>query len=117
MLNGQRVLVVDGSSETQEVLSTVFGPRGTQVERVPHRNRVVATPTQQPDVVVIDMETAQVGGCGANAWDGVPQVIIGAADVSPPDSPRDNDSHCYLEKPFRYPELIQAVERLLAVKS
>ena len=116
MPNGQRVLVVDGFSETQEVLRTVFGPRGTQVERVPHRNRVVATPAEQPDVVVIDMETAQADDCGGSAWEGVPQVIIGAADVSPLDSPRDNDRHCYLEKPFRYPDLIQAVERLLAVK-
>ena len=109
MPNGQRVLVVDGFSETQEVLRTVFGPRGTEVERMD-----LATPAAQPDVVVIDVETAHPSEC--SAWDGVPQVIIGSADVSPLDSPRDNDRHCYLEKPFRYPELIQAVERLLAVK-
>ncbi len=116
MPNGQRVLVVDSFSETQEVLRTVFGPRGTRVERVSHRNRVATTPAEQPDVVVIDVETTQAGECSGTAWNDVPQVIIGAADVSPLDSPRGNDRHCYLEKPFRYPELIQAVERLLAVK-
>lgn len=111
MVSGQRVLVVDGMHEIQEVLETVLAPRGMRVDWV--RSQSQATPGERadrPDLLVIDAEASPSASAGANrVWKNVPQVILGGEDVAMV----FNDKHTRLAKPFQFPELIRAIERLL----
>lgn len=124
----QRVLVVDGPWETEEVLKAVLEPRGLHVERVrggpaPHAGRN-ASPAR---VVVIHGEEHPDFQDASGSWGDTPRVIIGSADQ--PNSPTEGESvprgvpsqnsdppaeHHHLPFPFQYRDLIQTVERLLA---
>lgn len=105
---GQRVLVIDGPTETEEVLRAVLEPRGLEVNRVrahaPH-----AVPSNPASLVVLH-EDDWPADRHSGAWENVPRVIIGSAAV--PDS--SDGEACYLQKPYHYGELIRAIERLLA---
>jgi len=113
VVNVQRVLVVDGMSETEEVLRAVLEPRGLQVERIRRR---ATTPDPSPDkpapsLVVLE-EDHTVSPSADVAWRGTPRVIIGTADVAARRTAADPDAS-FLPKPFRYQELIHAIDRLL----
>lgn len=114
MVHGQRVLIVDGMHEIQEVLETVLAPRGLRVDWV--RSQAETLPGEradQPDILVIDAEASPFASAGANrVWKNVPQVILGAEDTEP----NFNARHTHLSKPFQFPELIRAIERLLPAK-
>ena len=110
MSHGQRVLVVDGLSEVQEVLQAVLEPRGLRVDWVRNHVHSPSSPAQnRPDLVILDAE-AIPDDLPPDDWAGVPQVIIGgvAQAVSPLGPQRQ-----YLNKPFQYTELIRAIEQLL----
>jgi CheY-like chemotaxis protein len=115
VVHGQRVLIVDGMHEIQEVLETVLAPRGLRVDWV--RSQVQTLPGEradQPDILVIDAEASPHASAGANrVWKNVPQVILGAEDGNP----HTNVQHAHLAKPFQFPELIRAIERLLPKKA
>ncbi|MDB5391882.1 MAG: hypothetical protein JWM11_7528 [Planctomycetaceae bacterium] len=115
MIHGQRVLIVDGMHEIQEVLETVLAPRGLRVDWV--RSQVQTLPGEradQPDILVIDAEASPFASAGANrVWNNVPQVILGGEDRESHSSGR----HTHLSKPFQFPELIRAIERLLPKRS
>lgn len=114
MSHGQRVLVVDGLSDVQEVLQAVLEPRGLQVDWVRGQvQRHSSTSSGRPDILVIDAEAAPAAEREADNWDGVPQVIIGSQRVPSPAKPAFVPNRQYLSKPFQYSELIQAIERLL----
>ncbi len=101
-----RVLLIDGSSETETVLRAVLEPRGTSVSRT----RSHTTQRTQPppaDVVVLDLDDPQENPDAA--WTAVGRVLIGSTQLIPNDP-----TVRFLEKPFHYPELIRAVEDLLA---
>lgn len=118
MINGQRVLVVDGLSDTQEVLQTILEPRGLSVERLD--NPLSTGPRiagLRPDLVVIDVDSAISEQSSNQQWQGVPQVLIGSARGPQRDRLSTANGGCYLQKPFQYPELIQAVEQILAASS
>ncbi len=101
-----RVLLIDGSSETETVLRAVLEPRGTSVSRTrSHAAQRVQTP--QADVVVLDLDEPQDGA--EIAWTATGRVLLGSAHFVPNDP-----TVRFLEKPFQYPELIRAVEDLLA---
>lgn len=105
MVSGQRVLLIDGLSETEQVLKAVLEPRGLRVDRI--RGAAPASaPLAEPAVVVFHDEYP-----GSNALDGVPRVIIGAS-VSDTETPSEVSQH--LPHPFHYRELIHAIESLLA---
>ncbi len=123
MAVGHEVLVVDGLSETEAVLRAVLEPRGWRVNRIRRQTENsfpadrprfdVAQSTIPPRVVVIHANDADDGHLAAESWNLIPQVVIGPAKTaSNCDSDRTNGNQ-YLEKPFQYPELIQAIERLL----
>jgi CheY-like chemotaxis protein len=102
---GQSILVVDGLSETTEVLKAVFEPRGHSVSRI-RQTQLDARSAAQPGVVVwhandVDDETRQW------RFDSVPHIVIGKASVS--DSPQTRR----FSQPFQYRELLQAVESAL----
>lgn len=111
MASAQRVVVVDGLAETEEVLKAVLEPRGLSVERVrAHASHSVNRPAETPNLVVLHADDAVPAR--RPAWDGVPRVIIGSASVPGCDHAR-GDSR-YLQKPFCYRELIRAIDELLA---
>ena len=117
MVNGQRVLVVDGMHETQEVLQTVLAPRGMRVDWVrSHVQQLPGSGSGRPDILVIEATAMPVAGTAKNRdWKNVPKVILGADEAT---SNSDSDArHAYLESPFQFPDLIQAIERLLPVKA
>lgn len=108
MANPERVLVVDGISETAEVLRAVLEPRGLQVERVRgHRLQDVEN-RRSPSVVILHEESAPAAG----RWPGVPRVIIGSCQPGEDGAPANGSRR--LAGPFQYPELIAAIEDLLA---
>jgi DNA-binding response OmpR family regulator len=117
--NGQRVLVVDGLSETEEVLKAVLEPRGLKVDRIRTRRLTSSqyttsaranTAAPQVQVVVLHEEEVTLEGNVAqrDSWGQTPRVIIGSAKVA-----ATGAGEHYLQKPFQYRELIQAIERLL----
>lgn len=117
MVSGQRVLVVDGLSETEEVLRAVLEPRGLRVERVrTNEHREEKSSDEPPRVVVIHIDEAHRSRNAADRnWADVPRVVIGSGDLGEADDlggPRQ-----FLQKPFQYRELIQAIDSLLADKA
>ena len=112
MIHGQHVLVMDGLSETEDVLKAVFEPRGLQVHRVCGNGNCEPVQTANPpSLVVIHSEELQNRPREVKRFKNVPRVIIGTADL--PASQNLADGDYYLKQPFQYQELIQAIERLL----
>ncbi len=120
MSNRECILVVDEVSDTAEVLQAVLEPRGVTVNRVA-RWCQTETPTAEnrPAVVVFDAESLDGGApAGQSNWQGVPQIIIGTMRVAGSsdrsDAVGDESSRCYLQKPFQFSELVQAIEMVIA---
>jgi len=108
-----RILLVNGQTETEEVLRAVLGPKGMTVESVDERQDHTQNADQpQPNVIVLHQEEpAQAATNRMQNWNNVPRVVIGAARIN---SGRDmTDRQQYLQAPFQYGDLIQAVENLL----
>lgn len=105
---GQSILVVDGLSETTEVLKAVFEPRGHAVCRV-RQTQFDAESTAQPGVVVWHAGDVEEAAPQSKAWrfESVPHIVIGKASIS--DSPQTKR----FSEPFQYRELLQAVESAL----
>jgi CheY-like chemotaxis protein len=103
------VLVIDGTSDTEAVLKAVLEPRGTQVERT--RGPVLqrrTTESNAPHVVVIDLDD-EAANQTASCFEESHRILIGSAKT-----PVDNRDR-FLAKPFQYPELLRAIEDLLAL--
>jgi DNA-binding NtrC family response regulator len=112
-----RVLVVDGLSETEEVLRAVLEPKGLEVDRVRgvdsgvfSRERLAAK--VRPSLVVLHLEDGPTPIPASDAWQDVPRIVIGATKEA--SSSRPAPAEHFLEKPFQYGELIRTIERLLA---
>ncbi|HUE12529.1 MAG TPA: hypothetical protein VMR25_00070 [Planctomycetaceae bacterium] len=117
MTLAQRVLVVDGLAETEEVLRAVLEPKGLEVDRI----RGAGTgefasgnlaAKRRPSLVVLHVEDGPDQIPTSDGWQNVPRILIGATKA-PGHSRRAAVEH-YLEKPFQYGELIRTIERLLA---
>lgn len=114
MASGQRVLVVDGLSETEEVLRAVLEPRGLIVDRVRgYQNDHKPPGNGSPHVVVLHDGDTEAAHTRLESWSDVPRVIIGSAHIPAPLGTSHSACDQYLQKPFQYGELIQAIERLL----
>lgn len=113
MTNGQRVLVVDGLAETEQVLKAVLEPQGLKVNRIrTHFPQDVPSPLP-PHVVILHEDPSDEFPAQAESWADVPRVIIGSVAVSRSEAPKSGPREQYLSQPFHYGELIQAVETLL----
>jgi DNA-binding NtrC family response regulator len=113
----QRVLVVDGLAETEQVLRAVLEPKGLEVDRIRGgetgefaRSQLAAK--QPPSVVVLHVEEGLEHTSTTDNWQGVPRILIGASKAI--ETTHRTTSEHYLEKPFHYGELIRTIERLLA---
>ena len=115
MASGQRIVVVGGLSETEQVLKAVLEPRGLHVERVRECTDSGAhAPTSTPRLVVFHDDEPSASPSSrvrVEKWEEVPHVIIGSAEFTDTEPPGPNGQ--FLQKPFHYRELIQAIERLL----
>ena len=127
MSNRERVLVVDEISDTAEVLQAVLEPRGVTVNRVSRWGQnEFPTVENRPSVVVYDVESLADGALPASGnWHGVPQIIIGTIRLPKSDGAKSDRKEPaapdvqrrYLQKPFQFAELIQAIEALIAPRA
>ena len=116
MTPAQRVLVVDGLAETEEVLKAVLEPKGLTVDRIRRpatgeldKGKLAAK--RRPSVVVLHVEDEPSPMPTPEGWQDVPRILIGATKTGGPHHLAAVDH--YLEKPFQYGELIRTIERLL----
>ena len=100
--SGQRILVVDGLTETTEVLKAVFEPLGHSVHRV-RQAQLTATDSRRPNVVVWHADESADGGPRPRFAD-VPQIVIGKARLN------SAAATPHFVEPFHYVELLQAIE-------
>ena len=120
---GQRVLVVDGLSETEEVLRAVLEPRGLEVDRIRAGRLREFAAKRRPSVVVVHVDDEP--SPTPERWPDVPRILIGATQTpvrtqnGNGNGNGDGNGHGdhYLEKPFHYGELIRAIERALAAEN
>lgn len=115
--SGQRVLVVDESSDTAEVLKAVLEPRGMRVDRA---FRAVGSGAHHPSappaglsLVVLDEESIASGAVDPQGWGDVPRIIIGRISIPSPQSPGKGAPERHLQKPFHYAELVRAIDSLI----
>lgn len=113
------VLVVDEISDTADVLQAVLEPRGVAVNRVRRLMEPAARDAAgRPSVMVLDAESL----CGSalpsgSDWKNIPQVIIGTIRITGPETADERQAspeRRYLQKPFQFAELVQAIESLIA---
>ena len=105
MSHSSSILVVDGPSETTEVLRAVFEPRGHAVDRV----RQSQLPSVSSPRVVVWHSSESEEASAADRFAGVPRVVIGRTRVAESVS----GTHRF-SQPFEYGELLGAIESLLA---
>jgi CheY-like chemotaxis protein len=108
----QRVLVVDGLSETEEVLRAVLEPRGLMVDRIRSAATEELAAKRRPSVMVLHVDQVPSPATRPADWQNVPRIVIGAAKIDDACEPAAGEH--YLEQPFQYGELIRTIERLLA---
>lgn len=101
------ILVVDGLSETTDVLKAVFEPRGHAVDRV-RQSQLSSRSLMSPRIVVWhanESESAHLAG----RFPGIPRIFIGRADC-----PASDGESQRFSQPFEYCELLRSIETLLA---
>jgi hypothetical protein len=108
----KRVLVVDGLSETEEVLRAVLEPRGLSVDRIRSAAAEELAARRRPSVMVLHLDEDPAPAASPAGWQNVPRIVIGATKVADTGPPACGEH--YLEQPFQYGELIRTIERLLA---
>jgi DNA-binding NtrC family response regulator len=115
--NRERILVVDEVADTAEVLQAVLAPRGLTVNRVRRLDQTVSPAGEsRPAVMVLDAESFGTTSIVPGAqWQDVPQVIIGTVRFTQATTAESTDSdRRYLQKPFQFAELVQAIEALIS---
>jgi DNA-binding NtrC family response regulator len=100
-----RVLLIDGSADTEAVVRAVLEPRGMSVSRT-RSHGDWTRPETTPDVVVVDLD--DVAETSETVFEEAGQILIGSTRVEV-----SNPRVRFLEKPFHFPELIQVLEDLL----
>ena len=107
---GQSILVIDGLSETTDVLKAVFEPRGLSVNRV-RQTQLDVTPQAQPDVIVWHANDSD-GRDPHSRFARVPRIVIGKIREA-----ESSHSARQISPPFHYGELLQAIESALQTDS
>ena len=116
-----RVLIVDRSRESRDLLSTLLERRGAEVleARGAARGAVIAA-TQKPDLIVVDAEAADPLAdeqsaaklAAAAARNACPIVVLGTFRRSA--SPFGAGQ--FVAKPYHYGALIRRIEELLGAR-
>jgi hypothetical protein len=108
----QHVLVVDGLSETEEVLRAVLEPRGLLVDRIRSAATDELAAHVRPSVMVLHVDEDPAPTAAPEGWQRVPRIVIGSTKIN--DACETCAGEHYLEQPFQYGELIRTIEQLLA---
>ena len=103
---GHSILVVDGLSETTDVLKAVFEPRGHSVNRV-RQTQLDLSPPPWPSVIVWHANESG-DGLSSPRFASVPQIVIGKTRV-----PESSHTTRQILQPFHYGDLLQAIESAL----
>jgi DNA-binding response OmpR family regulator len=116
MRSNLKVLVVEDDPTVQEVLTTLLGFEGCEVEVAPDGEAgLAAAARMQPDVVLLDIMMPGMDGyavCRALKADpDPPKVVMVTAKTSAADERKGIDvgADAYLRKPFSPIELLRAV--------
>ncbi len=116
MVNRTNVMLVDGLTETEEVLKAVLEPRGMLVTRVRSTHSTNPLVSHEAPSVVVLHESERLQGPSSQGltspapWGNVPRVVIGHYHTHT----SSTDRGCrYLSQPFQYAELVTAIESLL----
>ncbi len=117
MSNQRRVLIVDQSEETFEVLQTALKRRGieTFAARRPNEGDALAKELE-PDLIVLDMEAERPRDEGVldshltgHAEREIPIILLGSVRRRSP-APIHGE---FVSKPYHYAPLIRKIEELL----
>jgi CheY-like chemotaxis protein len=116
--NSPRVLIVDESAESREVLRTLLERQGATTMETPRPERAVElTARFRPHLIVIDAESdhSPAGAATSHLREAAsrmdtPIVILGT--VQQPHSPGSPSQ--IVAKPYHYGQLIRKIETLLA---
>jgi hypothetical protein len=101
----KRVLVVDGTEETELVLRAALEPRGLAVDRI--RSDQPPADDLAPRVIVLhDAPATAIPNC--SDWESVPRIIVGSAKVSELTAPQKQ-----IGSPFHYRDLVSAIHGFL----
>lgn len=111
-----RVLIVDGSDESREVLRTILERRGVEiVEAGEARQGLTMAGRCQPDLIVLDLETLPCEDDELrdqydrqSRRNRTPMVLLGTAR-----SPRTSPEQSVMSKPYHYGPLVRTIEDLL----
>ena len=112
-----RVLIVDRSPESRDVLGSLLARRGADVLEAREASRgAELADAEHPDLIVVDVEERQ-SVCedsaarlvAAAARNDAPIVVLGSIERSA--SPWATSE--FVAKPYQYPELIRRIEELL----
>jgi CheY-like chemotaxis protein len=112
------VLIVDASSESREILSTLLARRGaTTLEAAEPRQAAELAELHQPDLIVFDAD-CDASSTGAPTLrlhaaadrNGTPIVVLGTIRSSQISAA----SGQFVSKPYHYGPLIRKIESLLA---
>lgn len=120
MLEEQRVLIVDRSEETREVLRTALGRHGIKTLATPRARRGLELAREHhPDLIVLDLEVSKADPdqayatfAGDDEVNQTPTLLLGTARRG--DS-RQSDGE-FVSKPYHYGPLIRKIEEMLAVR-
>ena len=112
-----RVLIVDPSAESREVLRTLLERRGlAAVEAARPEQGLVLSERERPDLIVLDADSDQSSSgenvenlCDAAGRSDTPIVILGTLR-----EPRNHPGEQIIAKPYHYGVLIRKIDDLLA---
>jgi DNA-binding response OmpR family regulator len=112
-----RVLIVDPSAESREVLRTLLERRGVAaLEAARPEQGLELSRYERPDLIVIDVDSDQSSSgenvenlCEAAGRSDTPIVILGTLR-----EPRSNPGEQFIAKPYHYGALIRKIDDLLA---
>jgi CheY-like chemotaxis protein len=113
-----RVLIIDRSAESREVLRTLLERRGlSALEAARPEQGLALTRRQPPDLIVVDVDSDQSSNgrgvenlCDAAGRTDTPIVILGTLRGSRDQLPAEQ----IVAKPYHYGALIRKIDDLLA---
>ena len=114
-----RVLIVDASRESRDILKTLLNRQGTETFESSHRHAASIADRQQPDLIVCDADGDHSPARAATqelaqqaTRSAIPIVVLGTARR---DFPRFTGENT-MAKPYHYGPLIRKIEQLLETR-
>lgn len=121
MVSPARVLIVDRSAESRDVLASLLARRGAEVLEARGTAAAAAMAAENsPHLIVVDGDATTAGPPGGDgdlaavaARNAVPIVVVGAIRRSASPLPVEQ----FVAKPYHYAALIRKIEELLGTRA